>query len=187
MPWCCAAAAPTARSWTASAQVGTDPGTEWGTGLTSTADNTLRRKATVKLGDTNTTDAFDPATEWDGYAVDTFDGLGAHTSDCSGPGLPTPPLLEPHRQQVSPARQQPPVPGRRHADGWRCGDADRQQPAPAIDFDPTNEVGTFLWTNASPTGVYSVTFYATDKDGTDEETIVHHGRRPMPPWIPIAR
>ena len=28
-------------------QVGVDPGTEWGTGLTSTADNTLRRKATI--------------------------------------------------------------------------------------------------------------------------------------------
>ena len=65
--------------------VGIDPGTEWGTGLTSTVDNTLRRKATVKTGDINTTDAFDPATEWDGYAVDTFDGLGSHTNDCSGP------------------------------------------------------------------------------------------------------
>ena len=28
-------------------QVGFDPGTEWGTGLTSTVDNTLRRKAAV--------------------------------------------------------------------------------------------------------------------------------------------
>ena len=42
-------------------QVGVDPGTEWGTGLTSTADNTLRRKATVEAGDTDPTDAFDPA------------------------------------------------------------------------------------------------------------------------------
>ena len=32
-------------------QVGVDPGTEWGTGLSSTADNTLRRKATVESGD----------------------------------------------------------------------------------------------------------------------------------------
>ncbi len=43
-------------------QVGVDPGTEWGTGLTSTADNTLRRKATVEAGDTDPSDAFDPAT-----------------------------------------------------------------------------------------------------------------------------
>ena len=32
-------------------QIGVDPGTEWGTGLTSTADNTLRRKASVEAGD----------------------------------------------------------------------------------------------------------------------------------------
>ena len=59
-------------------QVGVDPGTEWGTGLTSTMDNTLRRKASIQAGDTNGADAFDPATEWDGFAVDTFDGLGSH-------------------------------------------------------------------------------------------------------------
>ncbi len=58
-------------------QVGFDPGTEWGTGLASTADNTIRRKATVTTGDTNPSDVFDPATEWIGYAIDTFDGLGS--------------------------------------------------------------------------------------------------------------
>ena len=51
--------------------------------LTSTADNTLRRKSTVSAGDSNGSDAFDPATEWDGYATDTFDGLGTHASVCS--------------------------------------------------------------------------------------------------------
>jgi hypothetical protein len=60
-------------------QAGIDPGTEWGTGLTSTADNTLRRKATITAGDPTSTDAFDPAVEWDGFATDTFGGLGAHT------------------------------------------------------------------------------------------------------------
>ncbi len=59
-------------------QVGVDPGTEWGTGATSTADNTIRRKSTVTAGDTDTSDAFDPATGWDGFAVDTVDGLGVH-------------------------------------------------------------------------------------------------------------
>ncbi len=63
-------------------QVGFDPGTEWGTGLTSTADNTLRRKTTVCQGDTNPSDAFNPATEWDSFANDTFDGLGSHTASC---------------------------------------------------------------------------------------------------------
>jgi hypothetical protein len=61
-------------------QVGFDPGAEWGTGLNSTADNTLRRKASVTDGDPNGSDAFDPAVQWDGFAIDTFDGLGTHTS-----------------------------------------------------------------------------------------------------------
>jgi predicted extracellular nuclease len=64
--------------------VGTDPGTEWGTGLTSTADNTLTRKSTICAGDTNPSDAFDPVTEWDGFAVDTFSNLGSHTASCGG-------------------------------------------------------------------------------------------------------
>lgn len=61
-------------------QIGVDPGTEWGTGLTSTADNTLRRKSNITTGDTNLNDAFDPSVEWDGFATDTFDGLGSSTT-----------------------------------------------------------------------------------------------------------
>ncbi|MGI8657982.1 MAG: lamin tail domain-containing protein [Candidatus Limnocylindria bacterium] len=60
-------------------QIGFDPGTEWGSGLTSTQDNTLRRKPSIQAGDTNGADVFDPSVEWDGYANDTFDGLGSHT------------------------------------------------------------------------------------------------------------
>ncbi len=59
-------------------QRGVDPGTEWGTGLTSTADNTLRRKAAIEAGDPDPNDAFDPAVQWDGFATDDFTGLGAH-------------------------------------------------------------------------------------------------------------
>ena len=70
------------RRSTSIGQIGFDPGTEWGTGLVSTADNTLRRKATVCAGDPNGSDAFDPAVEWDGFATDTFGGLGAHTATC---------------------------------------------------------------------------------------------------------
>ncbi|MGD9612039.1 MAG: S8 family serine peptidase [Kiritimatiellia bacterium] len=151
--------------------IGTDPGTEWGTGLVSTADNTLRRMATVKQGDLVVNDAFDPATEWDGYAEDTFDGLGTHTSDCSGPGLPTPPILNPvgnrfvelgsnlQFQVVATATDGDVV--TLTASNLPVGSA----------FYPTNEVGTFEWLGASPTGVYSVTVYATDKDGSDVETI----------------
>lgn len=58
-------------------QIGNNPGTEWGTGLTSTADNTLRRLCSVTTGDTNGSDPFDPSVEWSGFATDTFDGLGS--------------------------------------------------------------------------------------------------------------
>lgn len=63
-------------------QIGLDPGTEWGTGVTSTADNTLQRKSTVCTGDINGADAFDPAAEYNGFAVDTVTGLGSHSVSC---------------------------------------------------------------------------------------------------------
>ncbi|MCC5669371.1 ExeM/NucH family extracellular endonuclease [Nostoc sp. CHAB 5784] len=62
-------------------QIGVDPGTEWGTGLTSTADNTLRRKSSITMGDTNPDDVFEPSVQWLGFATDTFDGLGSYTID----------------------------------------------------------------------------------------------------------
>lgn len=68
-------------------QVGVDPGSAWGTEPNTTVNHTLRRKATVDAGDTVSTDAFDPATEWDAFAQDTFDGLGTHTNNCPA-GLP---------------------------------------------------------------------------------------------------
>ncbi|QSX42179.1 ExeM/NucH family extracellular endonuclease [Shewanella cyperi] len=56
-------------------QVGVDPGTEWGTGELSTADNTLRRKADQLLGDSQIDDAmsFD---SWQGFAKDDISDLG---------------------------------------------------------------------------------------------------------------
>ena len=71
-------------------QVGFDPGTEWGSGLTSTADNTLRRKPTACTGDVDTGDAFDPSVLYDGFATNAFDGLGAHTASCGGTGNTAP-------------------------------------------------------------------------------------------------
>ncbi|GEM_PF-716667 len=38
-------------------------------------------------------------------------------------------------------------------------------------FYPTNELASFVWDAASPTGTYTVTFNAADNDGSDEETI----------------
>lgn len=73
-------------------QIGVDPGTEWGTLLASTADNTLRRKSSVTGGDTNPFDAFDPALEWDGFAVDSFADLGAYTGS-TGAGVDVAPFV----------------------------------------------------------------------------------------------
>ncbi|MBU9944690.1 MAG: lamin tail domain-containing protein, partial [Dermatophilaceae bacterium] len=66
-------------------QVGTDPGTAWGAGATSTVNNTLRRKAAIEAGDPDGSNAFDPSIQWDGFATDTVTHLGAH------PGIPVDP------------------------------------------------------------------------------------------------
>ncbi len=72
-------------------QIGADPGDYWGSGDITTKDHTLRRNGMIEAGDTEGSDAFDPATEWDGYAVDTFDGLGSHsTGGGPEPGQPLP-------------------------------------------------------------------------------------------------
>lgn len=64
-------------------QIGFDPGSEWGTGDTSTGENTLRRKPNVCGGDADGTDAFDPSTEWNGFPQNNSDDLGQHTVTCS--------------------------------------------------------------------------------------------------------
>ncbi len=68
-------------------QIGIDPGTEWGTGLTSTADNTLRRKISLTTGDPNASDAFDPSVQWDGFAIDTFGDLGNYSGSTVPEGV----------------------------------------------------------------------------------------------------
>lgn len=59
-------------------QVGVDPGSAWGSGQTQTADRTLTRRASVSTGDRDPSDAFDPAAEWQGYAINTFAHLGQY-------------------------------------------------------------------------------------------------------------
>ncbi|WP_052055374.1 lamin tail domain-containing protein [Myxosarcina sp. GI1] len=73
-------------------QIGFDPGSEWGSGDTSTANNTLRRKTSVVDGDTSPNNEFDPAVEWDGFPQDTFDGLGSYGDDGGGNGNGDPTL-----------------------------------------------------------------------------------------------
>ena len=86
-PCCCAR---TARSSTPSACVA------WirvqSGAPTSRARPTTRSgvRARSSPGDTNDTDAFDPALQWDGFPIDTVDGLGGHgtgpvIANCGGP------------------------------------------------------------------------------------------------------
>lgn len=66
-------------------QIGTDPGTGWGTDPTATVNSTIVRKSNISVGDTNGADAFDPATEWDGYAGINYEYyLGWHTFSGGG-------------------------------------------------------------------------------------------------------
>jgi len=62
-------------------RIGEDPGTAWGTAPLTTINQTLVRKSTVYQGVTvNPTSGFPTLeTEWDAYAIDTFDYLGSHT------------------------------------------------------------------------------------------------------------
>jgi len=59
-------------------RVGEDPGSEWGSDLQSTKDNTLVRKSSVTQGDTVIDDVFEPSLQWDGFANNTFEYLGSH-------------------------------------------------------------------------------------------------------------
>lgn len=69
-------------------QVGVDPGSAWGSGLVSTQDHTLRRKLAVTAGRVDSRAAFDPALQWDGYAVNDIADLGQHAGGDPDPEPP---------------------------------------------------------------------------------------------------
>lgn len=60
-------------------QVGVDPGSSYGSGDFSTANNTLIRNPNVYAGDTVVDDEFDPSIEWTGLGNDVSSDLGMHT------------------------------------------------------------------------------------------------------------
>ena len=61
-------------------QVGFDPGTAWTGGTLSALDRTLRRKPGIVHGSVPAAApaAWDLSSEWVGFPIDTFDGLGSH-------------------------------------------------------------------------------------------------------------
>jgi predicted extracellular nuclease len=70
-------------------RIGEDPGAEWGTGLNSTADNTIIRNSNIAAGVTvNPASGFPTlATEWTGFATDFSTNLGSHSF--TAPPAPT--------------------------------------------------------------------------------------------------
>jgi len=72
-------------------QVGIDPGTGWISDTSSTKDNTLVRRSNRCTGDNDAYDTFNPATEWTGEAIDSFQFLGSHSNNCGGTTPTQPP------------------------------------------------------------------------------------------------
>lgn len=57
-------------------QIGVDPGSQWGEGLTSTQNNTIRRILPLESPDNNPNNSFDPSIEWQGFESNDFSNLG---------------------------------------------------------------------------------------------------------------
>ncbi|GAB59300.1 ExeM/NucH family extracellular endonuclease [Rheinheimera nanhaiensis] len=69
-------------------QVGFDPGSAWGSGSITTANDTLRRAAVSY--DTEPFDTFEPADQWLGFAQDDFSDIGLFNGEGGGPTDPEP-------------------------------------------------------------------------------------------------
>ena len=80
-------------------QVGFDPGSAWGSGDTTTANDTLRRAAVSY--DTNPSDVFDPSAQWLGFAQDDFSDIGRFNG--SGGPVDPDPDPQPELQCAQPA------------------------------------------------------------------------------------
>ncbi len=69
-------------------QVGFDPGTAWGSGSITTANDTLRRAAVSY--DAEPFDTFEPADQWLGFPQDDFSDIGLFNGEGGGPTDPDP-------------------------------------------------------------------------------------------------
>jgi parallel beta-helix repeat protein len=64
-------------------QIGFDPGSVWGTNPITTAEHTLVRMDTVRAGDTDGSNAYDPAGEWISFPQNTFTYIGSYAPNWS--------------------------------------------------------------------------------------------------------
>ncbi|HEX7131729.1 MAG TPA: DUF4214 domain-containing protein, partial [Iamia sp.] len=154
-------------------QLGVDPGTEWGTGLQSTAEATLRRPAASETPDADSSNAYDPAAIYSGFDQNTFDGLGFPGDTTGEP--PEPEAVAIHDVQgnvTGPTSRSPYAPASGNGAGTQeietsgivterslsrtsSGGSNHgfwiQAPAAGIDADPNTSEGVFVFTGSSAT------------------------------------
>ncbi|MBI8202472.1 SpnA family nuclease [Pseudomonas aeruginosa] len=133
-------------------QVGFNPGTTWGSGDVQTLDRSLVRKADIRDGDSDPSDAFDPAAHWLGYPRDTFANLGQHGAGEPGGGEEA--GLRPIHEVQGAGAESPLVNQRVAIEGVVVGDFQNaselkgfyvQQEDATVDGDPATSEGIFVY------------------------------------------
>ncbi|MBH9499793.1 SpnA family nuclease [Pseudomonas aeruginosa] len=133
-------------------QVGFNPGPTWGSGDVQTLDRSLVRKADIRDGDSDPSDAFDPAAQWLGYPRDTFANLGQHGAGEPGGGEEA--GLRPIHEVQGAGAESPLVNQRVAIEGVVVGDFQNaselkgfyvQQEDATVDGDPATSEGIFVY------------------------------------------
>ncbi len=133
-------------------QVGFNSGTTWGSGDVQTLDRSLVRKADIRDGDSDPSDAFDPAAQWLGYPRDTFANLGQHGAGEPGGGEEA--GLRPIHEVQGAGAESPLVNQRVAIEGVVVGDFQNaselkgfyvQQEDATVDGDPATSEGIFVY------------------------------------------
>ncbi|MBG4673260.1 SpnA family nuclease [Pseudomonas aeruginosa] len=133
-------------------QVGFNPGTTWGSGDVQTLDRSLVRKADIRDGDSDPSDAFDPAAQWLGYPRDTFANLGQQGAGEPGGGEEA--GLRPIHEVQGAGAESPLVNQRVAIEGVVVGDFQNaselkgfyvQQEDATVDGDPATSEGIFVY------------------------------------------
>ena len=181
-------------------QIGVDLGSEWGSGNTSTKDNTLYRLSSVCEGDSNGYDAFDPSVQWTGAPNNTFSGLGSHTADCGA----TPPPNGSYIHDIQGSGASSPIVGQQYqVEAIVVGDFQGsgslggffiQEEDSDADNDPLTSEGIFVYQGASGTAVnvgdkVSVSGTVSEFNGLTELTSVTvtvvSNSNPLPSATPV--
>ncbi|MBU0679124.1 MAG: S8 family serine peptidase [Verrucomicrobia bacterium] len=159
-------------------RIGEDPGTSWGSGSYSTADNVLRRNFSVTSGDPVGNDAFDPSLEWTSPGSTVLDGLGSHSSDtCSGSSTGSPPNISGLANQNAIVSNELSFAVSATQPDVEVVTLSASNLPPNASFPQVSETGTvngtFTFTPAAgQTGqTYTVHFYAADSDGVSTGSV----------------